>query len=210
VKVLAAQLLTFFCRSGFCKIRLGYKEKNFFPFVKIAVMDSSEFLGLIGGILGLIAGVSAISVVELLYHLVSGVFAKRFASMKVEPLHEHPRRRSFLSVESRNPWRKLLKSLVDFTKQSSIHGLSYITNEQQNLTGAVLWLLIVASAFLCCLISLTHSVTHSVDNPILLGIDEKLWTLRDVSGKEWRGIRLISKYLTDSVSNGGLLSQHGL
>jgi Amiloride-sensitive sodium channel len=152
--------------------------------VKIAVMDSSEFLGFIGGILGLIAGVSAISVVELLYHIISGVFAKRIVSMKVQPLHEHPRRRGFLGIESQNHWRKLLRSLVDFTKQSSIHGLSYINNEQQNSVGAVLWVLIVASAFLLCLISVTHSVTHSVHNPILLGIDEKLWTLQDVSGNE--------------------------
>jgi hypothetical protein len=80
-------------------------------------------LSYIGGLLGLFAGFSVLSFVELVYWLSIKEFLKRFgnSSSKVVP---------FIELSSHRTKRfRILRSYIEkYLNESSIHGLSYISD----------------------------------------------------------------------------------
>jgi len=85
-------------------------------------------LSFVGGILGLFAGFSALSFIELIYWFAIRVFIKKFTKIdsKVYPLEDDQMKKSkFAEI------REFIKS---YLSESSIHGFGYIF-ELSRITG---------------------------------------------------------------------------
>lgn len=155
-------------------------EKNFFyPLVKHRAYDFSEYVASVGGLLGLIAGISTVSFIELGFHMVRALTSK--ALVKV-----HPRRRkieitreAFVNNE-KSCLHKGFEYFSDFMKSSSIHGFSYTTSKQFGVIEKLFWSACVITSTIFCVILVTETTKRSELNPTSYGIDSKIWNKEDV------------------------------
>lgn len=84
-------------------------DKNFFFALRRRKhFSNADILGLVGGFLGLFAGVSALSIFEIIFHL----------------LKKHHKEENFKSSEVKNILR-------EFYSESSIHGLGYVISNRK-------------------------------------------------------------------------------
>ena len=94
--------------------RLQYKENVFNQLIRKKQFNELDFLSYVGGILGLFAGFSALSMVELIYWFSYRVFVGNRSDVRVYPFNKIPENGIFRI------------QLSSYFKESSIHGLSYI------------------------------------------------------------------------------------
>ena len=99
---------------------IKFKSNVFNQLVRKQQFDKLDFLSFVGGILGLFAGFSALSFIELIYWFTIRAFIENLDknSTKVYPFTKE------FEVESK--FDKIKKSLSSYFSNSSIHGLSHI------------------------------------------------------------------------------------
>jgi hypothetical protein len=164
-------------------IDLFYEKSFFHALVKHRAYDFTDFLASIGGLLGLIAGVSFISLAEIGYFLTSFLSRKiwKLKSLsKVEPNSIHRREVLLAWSETNNDANRFSDYFSEFFGLSSIHGLAQISNKDRNVCGKVIWTIIVLiSTFFCG--SYIHEYVAGLEaNPVAFEIDEKLWSVEEV------------------------------
>lgn len=99
-------------------VLVTYDETNFYGYVKRRVFDFEELLASLGGFLGLILGISVLSVIEVVYFML-------FQYLK----SSDARRRDNLK---QNLTKKVFLSYGDF---SSIHGINHVCDQSRLLKG---------------------------------------------------------------------------
>jgi Amiloride-sensitive sodium channel len=93
-----------------------YDESHFYGYVKRRVFDFEELLAALGGFMGLIGGLSVISVIELFYFM----FFRQNKSSEIED--ETQRRKG-----------NILKEIViSFGTSSSIHGMNHVSDQNRS------------------------------------------------------------------------------
>ena len=100
---------------------IEFGEVKYNPLVKKQQFNEIDFFSYFGGLLGLFAGISVLSIVETVYWFTIQLFEGKFirSSTKVVPLTK-------FVLEKENEFIKIKKFVVKFFNESSIHGLSYI------------------------------------------------------------------------------------
>jgi hypothetical protein len=98
-----------------------YKSNEVNQFIRKKQFTAVDFLSFVGGILGLFAGFSALSFVELIYWFVIRVFVRKFTKgdTRIHPIEEDRVNRTKI-VE-------ISEFLQSYLSESSIHGLGYIS-----------------------------------------------------------------------------------
>jgi hypothetical protein len=99
-------------------VTVKYRRNTFSKLIRKKQFDEIDFLSFVGGLLGLFAGFSSLSAVELLYWFVVSIFTKN-CNQKTAIVHVQP----FRPIEMRKS-----NILDDFIGSSSVHGLSYLKN----------------------------------------------------------------------------------
>ena len=101
---------------------MNFKKDNINHFIQKQQYDVIDFLSYAGGLLGLFAGFSFLSFIELIYWFIIRAAIKNFhRSTRVRPFNEN------LDVQRNfNTFMVITKS---FLKSSSIHGLRYISKK---------------------------------------------------------------------------------
>lgn len=151
----------------------------------------------VGGLLGLIAGLSAISFVELAFHLIRLLIKIFSGGARVYPDDRQDnvlpsfRRRQFLVNRDHVPY-KCSNFVMEYMKASSIHGFSYIINRRTSLIEKTfVWLSCVVASAVFCIIFIVDTVKNAELNPIIFKIDNKFWSVEKVSLKKEDYLRIV-------------------
>lgn len=134
--------------------------------------------------MGLIAGMSLISVIEMVLRIMMTVVQ---AFRKLRKRNKTWAYRSSEQVSNESPnevnaakW-KILTFITNFIENSSIHGLQEISIRGQHIAEKLFWAVTVSASTGFCLITIFDITKHSELNPIEYGSDDKIWSLSDVS-----------------------------
>jgi hypothetical protein len=163
-------------------LRFQYHFNYFNAFIKYQSISFADFLASIGGIVGLIAGVSVISFVELLYYLI--VYCLSFRQSKRIFRRVHP------EIFEESSGRNILNQnhaifqcsqyFFKFIKESSIHGLIYTTKKSEHIYGRIFWIVFMLVSTFACSYLIRDTMIHAELNPIAFSIDEELWKIDKV------------------------------
>lgn len=155
-----------------------------YPIIKQKDFGSSEIFGSLGGLMGLFAGISVISIIEVVLGIVSTVFKrieKRINMNKVHliqaPLTPVPKN---ISVNREHVLYQCSVFLYKFVKRSDIHGLHYITDRKKKLVERIFWAFTVLTSTIFCLFLIFDVTKHAELNPIQFSVDDRIWNLGDV------------------------------
>jgi len=100
--------------------RMHYKNNVFNHLVRKKQFNELDFLSFVGGILGLFAGFSALSFVELIYWFTIRVFIKNCRSTRIVPYPVEE------NVQNNSKKLKDRDCLTSYFNESSVHGLNHV------------------------------------------------------------------------------------
>jgi Amiloride-sensitive sodium channel len=145
--------------------------------VKILTLPFSEFLSNIGGFMGLLAGISFLSVVEVFYHLAT-VRSGLKVTNQVHPLTQANRQVGW--ANENHALYQLMKYFMKYVKSSDVHGLSYVQDRSLGKFSRLFWIVLVALSLLICSTITIDVYNHVEKSPVVTRIDPQFWTLNDV------------------------------
>ncbi|CAG9811153.1 unnamed protein product [Chironomus riparius] len=150
-------------------VLINFNQETYNPLIRKQQYTTLDLLSFVGGILGLFAGFSALSFIELIYWFTIRVFIVNFnvVDTKVYTLNQNDQKKS--------QFKEFFKT---FFSESSIHGLNYI-NKFTRL-DSFFWIIFIISAMTCC-IYLTLSVNDKVPDSLVLAFDDNLKPINDIS-----------------------------
>lgn len=126
-----------------------------------------------GGILGLIAGASVLSIVELCFHLLPCGSAVQQTQNRVHPSST----KTFFVMKK---FAQALNYFVEFSKITDVDGMRYTNDKNQNLCSKIFWTAaIIFSSLICCAI-IIDTYNHAEKSPVAIRIDQKIWSIDDV------------------------------
>lgn len=134
--------------------------------------------------MGLIAGISVISLVEVLYQFFCNLCSCEIRSStmvtRISVAAVREREERMLSNQARVSY-KVMNYISSFVQNSSVHGISYIMNKDQNLLKKLFWLIAVLLSVVTCSVLIIDERQKADLNPTLFSIDEVIWNVKDVS-----------------------------
>jgi Amiloride-sensitive sodium channel len=139
------------------------------PQVKVFSFTFADFLSNIGGFMGLLAGISVLSIIEFFYLAVV-----HFKNDKVQPA-SRPKRVVWVQT---HPLYSLTKYFSEFLESSDIHGLHYLRD--QGRIGKCFWAFLLVMSVMFCSVMVSDIYEQSEKSPVRTTIDDKLWTMEDV------------------------------
>lgn len=174
------QTFFFYLLSWWSEYYFYYENSFFHPLVKHHIFGFSDYLATIGGLVGLIAGVSIISLIEIVFHVLcdscSSLYS-RFLPTRVYPMQ----RNEVLKTKNSKSFKDHLKIyFMEYVRESSIQGVPYIANEDRNFVEKLIWIFAIIASTIVCLILVKNSWENAEINPVSFGIDEKIWSAEEV------------------------------
>lgn len=127
--------------------------------------------------MGLLAGMSVVSIVELIYSVKTSCQQKQVQE-EDEQATTAPR---IAWGNETHALYQISKYFVEFIKSSDIHGVHFIKDQSLTKRGRMFWFVLVLSSVLICSIIVTYTYKHAEKSPVATRIDSKLMTLDDVS-----------------------------
>jgi Amiloride-sensitive sodium channel len=137
-----------------------------------------DFMSNVGGFMGLLAGISVLSIIEVFYHIVHHFRPKLTA---IQPIMN-------FSFETRQiPWVNENHAIVQMSKycgeyirSSDIHGLQYTRDNKQSRCGKIFWIILVVLSFFSCLILVQNTYKNAEKSPVATSIDPETLNSNDV------------------------------
>lgn len=158
---------------------IAFSADSFNPFVEQLAFGFSEFLGALGGLMGLFAGMSVISAIEVGFHILK-IFVEKLSDRRLLKVHAIEVA-STPNASDPSVRKRVFRYFVKTVAKSDVHGLHFLVDKGRKLWERVFWALIVFLLAIFCFQQIFDVIMYSEDNPIEFGIDEKVWTLNDVS-----------------------------
>lgn len=156
-------------------------ETFFYPTVKYRAFDVSDLLAEFGGLMGLLAGISVFSIIELVTTVVNSLrlaVCKNKVSPKLSV--QLPKIRKKFLVNQNHLFYYLSKTFVELLKESSIHGVHYTNNKRLHVIEKLFWLVIICVLLIFCSILVFNSLKNMRLNSVIIAVDEKIWGAEDV------------------------------
>lgn len=159
---------------------LKLRTTAFYPMIRYQAFSVSDFLGAFGGLLGLIAGISVISLIEFTLTILK-CFGCPFLKSKVAPEEAQIRkpRKKFL-VNREHLFFHFGRNFVEFLKESSIHGVCYTNDKKLKIWERFGWLIIISTSITFCSILIIDSLDHLQSNSVTIALGEKIWSVEEV------------------------------
>jgi hypothetical protein len=98
---------------------MHYENNQFYPMQKLYSFAFADYLGYVGGIMGLLAGISVLSLIEILYHFLSPSCVNMFNRLRSTRVQAIDLRRDAGNVIKANEAHvlyQLTKYVIDFMK----------------------------------------------------------------------------------------------
>lgn len=158
---------------------LKLRQTSFYPMIRYQAFSVSDFLGAVGGLLGLIAGISVISIIELALTILK-CFGCSFWS-KVDPSLENiPKLQKRFLINREHLFYHFGRNFVEFLKESSIHGVHFTNDRKLKAWERLCWLVIICISVTFCSILITDSLNHLQSNSVAIALGEKIWSVEEV------------------------------
>jgi Amiloride-sensitive sodium channel len=141
------------------------------PLVKIQSFTFSDFLSNIGGFMGLLAGMSVLSIMEFFY--LASIHFKN-GNNKVQTTQ----RPKTVAWNQSHPLYSLMKYFIEFLQLSDIHGVRYL--KDQGRLGKWFWAFLLSISAMFCSVLINDIYKHSELSPVHTSIDSNLLTSEDV------------------------------
>lgn len=156
---------------------MHYASEYFQPVVKVRSLTFSDFLSNVGGFMGLLAGISVLSIVEIFYHILKQC---RKSDTKVYPIAHAKNPTRSIQANQSHALFQLTQYLVVYTKTSDLHGLKYASDKNESTIGNILWTVLVILSVLVCSGLVKDIYEHAEKSPVATFIESRKWTLDDV------------------------------
>lgn len=117
--------------------------------------------------MGLLAGISILSVVEIFYHLVQF----RSKKIKIEPELQAYARTAWLNED--HSLVHLGNYIVNFFKTSDMHGARYTQDRTLGAVSRIFWALLLLSSITLCGIIVGDMIRHAEKSPVATRIELK-------------------------------------
>jgi len=158
-------------------IEVKFKTKEIFPRVYRRQFTSLDLLSYIGGLLGLVAGFSVLSFIEICYFFTIRIWFDKVQGRKVTPLN--------VQEEAPSRLQKLVKVpreyLITYFGNSSIHGLNFMSDDNRHACEKFFWLISFFAAMAMSFVSIKELYIRYINNPIIMVMDDKINSVNDAS-----------------------------
>jgi Amiloride-sensitive sodium channel len=129
--------------------------------------------------MGLLAGVSILSIVEIFYHIAANKLRKQ--TQQVHPAEQANRQTSWADED--HLLFQVMKYFAKFIKTSDMHGMNYTQDQTIGKAGRIFWSFLVVLSLTICSVLVIDMNRRAEKSPIVTRIDSQMWTLDDVSEK---------------------------
>lgn len=109
------------------EFRVLFKDRDFFPLIRRKQLSGIDYLSYIGGLLGLFAGISVLSIMEIFYFSVIKVVLKIMAHRKRLKTNPFGRIEKNSCAILRRAMKNILTK-ISFMEASSIHSVKIIVD----------------------------------------------------------------------------------
>lgn len=170
------------CRASTTTSNMYFYSSFFYPFIKEEALRFSDFMGSFGGLIGLFAGASLISVIEVIYHVFDAIFNTIKSKMRRNILNPAwTVQKADVYVNREHMLYQFVRFLKKYFSRSDIHGLHYITDKGTRVFDRLFWTALTSTSIVCCSLLVFDTITFSELNPVEFSVDEKIWTSKDVN-----------------------------
>lgn len=115
------------------KFTVLFKEPNFFPLIVRKQFSKFDYLSYLGGLLGLLFGISLLSLVETIYYSSLHVFVAYQAKKKTKKIHPIENLTKFLQPFAMIQKADKIIDEVGSLKKSSVHSFSIIGDTDRSV-----------------------------------------------------------------------------
>lgn len=177
-----------FCFSSFKELTVEFKSSFFYPKVKVRVITLFEYLGSVGGLLMLVAGISLLSFFDALQVVMRISCRRVFEKLKNFWAHlavkiELP---FVIRYNKNHTLYYLLQHVRQFMEATNIHGARQTVDNRRSGFERFSWALMMLGSFAFCFVLVRDALKYSERNPVVVSIDSKMWTSEDVSTRRTR------------------------
>lgn len=130
--------------------------------------------------MGLIAGLSVASIIELALTIVSCLRNVAYNAKIAPETMVRPKRQKRFLVNRDHVFYHFGQNFVEFLKESSIHGVRYINEKKFKGWERIAWAIIVCVSFAFSSVLIMESLSHLQSNSVSVVMDEKVWTVEEV------------------------------
>lgn len=159
-------------------IRVAFSSDDFYPFIEELAFSVSDFLGALGGLMGLFAGMSVVSAIEVVFHFLK-LFVEKMSDRRKTKVHTIEATTAS-NIHIHSLCHRSFQYFIKIVAKSDIHGLHFLVDAGRKIWERLFWALIVFSLAIFCSLQIFDVIKYSEVNPIEFGIDEKIWTINDV------------------------------
>lgn len=161
---------------------LNPRDVTLVPTIKCPAITISAFLGAFGGLMGLVAGISVFSIIELAFTILKFARlicckAKVYPIVIVQPKTPHQK----FELNQKHLFYHLGLNFVKFLKESGIHGVHYIKDKNLNCLEKIFWIISIAISTILCSIFIIDSLESIHEKSVIIGFDEKIFSKEEVS-----------------------------
>ena len=168
----------------FTQIQFWVEDTKFYPLIRQKAFGISDFFGSIGGLVGLFAGISVISLVEFTFHTLEAIKSKVHVTMFRSKVHPMPTINSKCAREihfnRKHFLYKYFMYVLYFAESGSIHGINHVGNKNKRPMERFFWMAVTLLLMAFCIVLISDLTKDSELTPIDYGIDDKFWSDNDV------------------------------
>lgn len=161
------------------------KDNNFFPLVHQRQFTEIDFLSYIGGTLGLFAGFSILTFLELFFYFIfrpSVRWVREKCRSKVSSIENMQDK-----TESRKNNKKLKKTALttiryffSYMEECTLHGLNHATFKNLIAIERCFWLVAFVASMVICGLLLSEMREKYVNAPVTISFDGDMKSVKDV------------------------------
>jgi Amiloride-sensitive sodium channel len=129
--------------------------------------------------MGLLAGISILSIVEIFYYVAAIKLRKQ--AQQVHPVEQANRQTAWANED--HLLLQLMRYFAKFIKTSDMHGMKYTQDKTISKAGRFFWTILVLFSLTVCSVLVIDMNQSAEKSPIVTRIDPQMWTLDDVSEK---------------------------
>lgn len=170
--------ISFFSFGSVFQLKLG--TGSFYPWIRYQAFSVSDYLGACGGLMGLIAGVSVISIIEFALTFTK-CFQCRLVKSKIAPEElQRPRPRKSFLMNRDHLFYHLGRNFVEFLRESGIHGVRYTNDKKLKVLERLFWVVTIVISVTFCSILTMESLNQLQSNSVAIALGEQIWTPENV------------------------------